>query len=83
MGSNRKASANRRKIVAAEAQMLRDANQTDDALAVLKAGIQRFPNNTDLLYDYAMVAEKGNQIDADGNSAAQGHRACARQPACL
>ena len=49
-------------VVVAEAQLLREANQTDDALAVLDAGIQRFPNNTDLLYDYAMAAEKSNHI---------------------
>jgi len=49
-------------IVVAEAQLLREANQADDALAVLNAGIQRLPNNTDLLYDYAMAAEKGNHI---------------------
>jgi Flp pilus assembly protein TadD len=50
-------------IVLAEGQILRDANQLKDALAVLKEGLTRFPNNTDLLYDYAMVAEKGNQLD--------------------
>lgn len=50
-------------IIVAEAQLLRDANQIADALAVLDAGIQHFPTNTDLLYDYAMVAEKGNNID--------------------
>jgi tetratricopeptide (TPR) repeat protein len=51
------------KIVAAEAQILRDANQTQQAMDVLAAGLKRFPDNTDLLYDYAMDAEKTNQLD--------------------
>jgi tetratricopeptide (TPR) repeat protein len=48
-------------IVIAEGQLLRDANQLQEALNVYKAGLQRFPDNTDLLYDYAMAAEKANQ----------------------
>lgn len=50
-------------VIAAEAQILREANQTDEAMKVLQAGIKRFPDNTDLLYDYAMDAEKNNQLD--------------------
>lgn len=50
-------------IIVAESQLLRNANRPADALATLEAGIKRFPNNTDLLYDYAMAAEKDNRID--------------------
>jgi len=50
-------------IVIAEGQLLRDANQLQEAMKVFKAGLQRFPNNTDLLYDYAMAAEKSSQWD--------------------
>ncbi|WP_242489834.1 tetratricopeptide repeat protein [Noviherbaspirillum cavernae] len=50
-------------VVIAEAQMLRDANRLPEAMTVLQAGVKRFPNNTDLLYDYAMLAEKRNQLD--------------------
>jgi Flp pilus assembly protein TadD len=50
-------------IIVAEAQLLRDANQPAAALAVLEAAIKRFPKNTDLLYDYAMVAEKSNKME--------------------
>ncbi|MGE5622966.1 MAG: tetratricopeptide repeat protein [Bacillota bacterium] len=50
-------------VISAEAQLLRDANQLNAAMDVLKAGLKRFPDNTDLLYDYAMVAEKGNQLE--------------------
>lgn len=50
-------------IIMAEGQMLRDANQLPEALQVMKAGTDRFPDNADLLYDYAMVAEKDRQWD--------------------
>jgi predicted Zn-dependent protease len=50
-------------LIIAEGQILREANQLKEALDVLNAGIKRFPNNTDLLYDYAMLAEKSNQLD--------------------
>lgn len=48
-------------LVIAEGQMLRDANQLQEAMDVFKAGLKRFPDNTDLLYDYAMAAEKSGQ----------------------
>ncbi len=50
-------------VVIAEGQLLRDANQIQDAMQVFKAGLARFPTNTDLLYDYAMSAEKIGQWD--------------------
>ena len=50
-------------IVQAEAQMLRDADQPKLAYAVLEKGMQRFPDNTDILYDFAMSAEKADQVD--------------------
>jgi tetratricopeptide (TPR) repeat protein len=50
-------------IVVAEGQLLRDANLLQESLNVFREGIKRFPTNTDILYDYAMVAEKGSQWD--------------------
>jgi Flp pilus assembly protein TadD len=50
-------------LIVAEGQILRDANQLPEAMKVLKAGVKRYPANTDLLYDYAMLAEKSNQLD--------------------
>lgn len=50
-------------VVIAEAQVLRDANRMKEAMAVMEAAVKRFPENTDLLYDYAMLAEKNNQLD--------------------
>ena len=50
-------------VALAEAQILREASQGDAAFAVLGKALTKFPNNTDLLYDYAMVAEKANDLD--------------------
>lgn len=50
-------------LILAEGQILRDANQLPEAMKVLKAGVERYPDNTDLLYDYAMLAEKSNQLE--------------------
>jgi len=50
-------------IIVTDAQILRDAKQSKESMAVLAEGVKRFPDNTDLLYDYAMDAEKSNQLD--------------------
>ncbi|HEX2530463.1 MAG TPA: tetratricopeptide repeat protein [Burkholderiaceae bacterium] len=50
-------------LVVAEAQLLRDANQAPEALRVLEAGIKLYPDNADLLYDFAMMAEKSDKLD--------------------
>lgn len=50
-------------VLIAESQILRDAGRLPDALAVLDSGLRRFPDNVDLLYDHAMLAEKANQIE--------------------
>ena len=50
--------AEQAQIILAEAQILRDANQTQEAFEKLETGLKRFPKNTSLLYDYAMAAEK-------------------------
>jgi tetratricopeptide (TPR) repeat protein len=46
------------RLILAEAQILRDANQQQAAFDVLEAGLKRFPNNVDILYDHAMAADK-------------------------
>jgi Flp pilus assembly protein TadD len=51
-------------IVIAEGQILRDANQAQESLKIFEAGLKQFPNNTDLLYDYAMAAEKSEKWEA-------------------
>lgn len=50
-------------LIIAEGQILRDSNQLNEAMKVLQAGVKRYPDSTDLLYDYAMAAEKGNHLD--------------------
>jgi tetratricopeptide (TPR) repeat protein len=47
----------------AHAQILRDAGQLEAAFKVLGEGAQRFAGNPDLLYDYALLAEKLGHLD--------------------
>lgn len=46
-----------------EAQLLREANQPAEAQKVLGAGLERFPNEPDLMYDLAMICEKLKQYE--------------------
>ncbi len=55
-------------IIIANAQLLRNANRAPEALAVLSQGLERFPEDTGLLYDYAMQAEKANRFDLMENA---------------
>lgn len=50
-------------LLQAEAQLLKTANQAAQAMAVMEAAIERFPNNADLLYDYAMMAEAQKKLE--------------------
>ena len=50
-------------VVLAQGQVLRDAGQNEAAYAVLAAGAKRFPSNPDLLYDFALLAEKTGRMD--------------------
>ena len=45
-------------VILAEGQLLRNAGNYKESFAILEAGVQRFARNADLLYDYALVAEK-------------------------
>lgn len=47
----------------AEAQLLREQPDYAAAMAVLKAATARFPGDTDLIYEQAMMAEKLGQFD--------------------
>jgi tetratricopeptide (TPR) repeat protein len=46
-----------------EAQVLRDAGDNAKAYAVLVAALEKYPDDPDLLYDTAMVAEKLDKLD--------------------
>jgi len=50
-------------VLAAEAQVLRDAGQAEQAYTLMGAATKRFPGNPDLLYDYALLAEKTGRVD--------------------
>jgi Flp pilus assembly protein TadD len=45
------------------AQLLRDAHRLPEAMRVLQEAFVRFPTDPDLLYDYAMLAEKSEQLE--------------------
>ncbi|GCL64140.1 tetratricopeptide repeat protein [Pseudaquabacterium pictum] len=51
----------RAKLVA-EAQLLRDIKRWQDAATVLATASQRFPDDTDLIYEQAMVEEKLDRL---------------------
>ncbi len=50
-------------IVLTLAQILRDAGQAELAFSELETANKRFPANPDLLYDYALLAEKTGHLD--------------------
>jgi tetratricopeptide (TPR) repeat protein len=50
-------------VVLTDAEILRNAGRTLEAYKLMESGIRRFPNNTDLLYDFALVAEKLGKVD--------------------
>lgn len=58
----RDAEAARAKVFA-EAQLLREAKLWKDAFEVLGRGLDRFANDTDLMYEQSMLAEKLNRLD--------------------
>ena len=50
-------------LMAAEAQLLRDAKRLPEAFALMEAAAKRFPKNPDLLYDFALLAEKLGRVE--------------------
>lgn len=49
-------------LLQSEAQLLKDANLPQEAAKVLQEGLRNQPDNADLLYDYAMLAESQQNI---------------------
>lgn len=49
-------------LLVTDAILLRDAKRMPEALAVMDKGVKRFPTDTELIYDYAMMAEKADDI---------------------
>ena len=50
-------------LVLAEAQILRGAKRNQEAFALVERALEGLPENPDLLYDYAMLAEKIERYD--------------------
>ncbi|MGB8433435.1 MAG: tetratricopeptide repeat protein [Burkholderiales bacterium] len=50
-------------LILAEAQLLREAERTQEAYTLVGEALEKLPDNTDLLYDYAMLAEKLERVD--------------------
>ena len=50
-------------LLLTEAQMLRDANQPREAFDLIGRALTAMPDQPELLYDYAMVAEKLGRMD--------------------
>jgi Flp pilus assembly protein TadD len=50
-------------IVVAEAQLLREANRNQDAFKLLADALRKDPDQPELLYDYALTAEKLDRFD--------------------
>ena len=55
--------ADQAQVFQTDAQLLRDAGDHRAAYVVLDNAIKRYPDNPDLLYDYALVAEKLGYVD--------------------
>jgi tetratricopeptide (TPR) repeat protein len=55
-------------LIQAEAQLLREAGAYQEAFDLLGGALEKLPDNAELLYDQAMVAEKVNQLEVlEGN----------------
>lgn len=52
----------RTQLVLAEAQLLREAGRGEESLAVLESALTQTPNDTSLLYDAAMAAERLDRV---------------------
>jgi len=55
--------ANQAQVLLVDAQFLRDAGYVQSAYTVLENALLRFPDNPELLYDYALLAERLDKLD--------------------
>jgi tetratricopeptide (TPR) repeat protein len=58
-----KSNSQRVLLIQAEAQILREAKQYQQAFDVLTQGLEKMPNQSELLYDRAMAADKLDNLD--------------------
>lgn len=50
-------------VVMTESEVLRNAGRVLESFQLMQGAVQRFPKNTDLLYDFALLAEKVGKPD--------------------
>jgi tetratricopeptide (TPR) repeat protein len=55
--------ASQAQVLLVDAQFLRDAGYVQSAYTVLENALLRFPDNPELLYDYALLAERLDKFD--------------------
>ncbi|MGI4844036.1 MAG: tetratricopeptide repeat protein [Janthinobacterium lividum] len=55
--------AQQAQVAVTEVQLLRDAGRLLEAYSLMEAAAKRFPKNPDLLYDYALLAEKIGRVE--------------------
>ncbi|MCA1247435.1 tetratricopeptide repeat protein [Massilia sp. MS-15] len=55
--------AQQAQVAVAEVQLLRDAGRVLEAYSLMESAARRFPKNPDLLYDFALLAEKIGRVD--------------------
>jgi tetratricopeptide (TPR) repeat protein len=60
---NAQSNEQRVQLILAEAQLLRDAKREKEAFGVVDEALTKLPNNPELLYDHAMLAEKIDRVD--------------------
>lgn len=51
------------RLIIGESQLLRDAGRLPDAMRLVDEALEQYKDNIDLLYEHAMLAEKGRQFD--------------------
>ena len=55
--------AEQAQLVGVEAQLLTDAGKPDEAYKLMEKAAAKYPTNPDLLYDFALMAEKAGRVD--------------------
>lgn len=55
--------ADQAQLVGVEVQLLTNAGQPAEAYRLMEKAVAKFPKNPDLLYDFALMAEKAGKVD--------------------
>lgn len=55
--------ADRARLIGVEAQLLTDAGKAAEAYKLMEQAAAKYPDNPDLLYDFALMAEKAGRVE--------------------